>query len=70
MESYIYDTVRAKVPTMVLDDVFEKKEEIAQDIEEKLKDIMPEFGFSIKTALVNDIQPDQGVGQRFNPTHP
>ena len=24
MESYIYDTVRAKVPTMNLDDVFEK----------------------------------------------
>jgi regulator of protease activity HflC (stomatin/prohibitin superfamily) len=66
MESYVYDTVRAKVPTMNLDDVFEKKEEIAQDIEEKLKDIMPEFGFSIKTALVNDIQPDQGVADAMN----
>jgi regulator of protease activity HflC (stomatin/prohibitin superfamily) len=28
MESWIFDTVRARVPTMILDDVFEKKEEI------------------------------------------
>ncbi|MFC1870485.1 SPFH domain-containing protein, partial [Chloroflexota bacterium] len=60
------DTVRAKVPTMNLDDVFEKKEEIAQDIEEKLSGIMPEFGFLIKTALVNDIQPDKGVADAMN----
>jgi regulator of protease activity HflC (stomatin/prohibitin superfamily) len=66
MESFVFDTVRAKVPHMKLDEVFEKKEDIAQDIEEKLGEIMPEFGYTIKTALVNDIVPDTKVANAMN----
>ena len=66
MESFVFDTVRAKVPHMKLDEVFEKKEDIAQDIEEKLGEIMPEFGYVIKTALVNDIVPDAKVAEAMN----
>ena len=66
MESFVFDTVRAKVPHMKLDEVFEKKEDIAQDIEEKLGEIMPEFGYIIKTALVNDIVPDAKVADAMN----
>jgi regulator of protease activity HflC (stomatin/prohibitin superfamily) len=66
MESFVFDTVRAKVPHMKLDEVFEKKEDIAQDIEEKLGNIMPEFGYFIKTALVNDIVPDTKVASAMN----
>jgi regulator of protease activity HflC (stomatin/prohibitin superfamily) len=66
MESFVFDTVRAKVPHMKLDEVFEKKEDIAQDIEEKLGNIMPEFGYVIKTALVNDIVPDSKVAVAMN----
>ncbi|MFA5629307.1 MAG: SPFH domain-containing protein [Dehalococcoidales bacterium] len=66
MESFVFDTVRAKVPHMKLDEVFEKKEDIAEDIEAKLGDIMPEFGYFIKTALVNDIVPDSKVATAMN----
>ena len=66
MESFVFDTVRAKVPHMKLDEVFEKKEDIAQDMEEKLGEIMPEFGYVIKTALVNDIVPDAKVAEAMN----
>ena len=66
MESFVFDTVRAKVPHMKLDEVFERKEDIAQDIEEKLGEIMPEFGYVIKTALVNDIVPDAKVAEAMN----
>lgn len=66
MESFVFDTVRAKVPHMKLDEVFERKEDIAQDIEEKLGNIMPEFGYFIKTALVNDIVPDSKVANAMN----
>jgi regulator of protease activity HflC (stomatin/prohibitin superfamily) len=66
MESYVFDVVRAKVPTMLLDDVFEKKDEIALDVQSNLRDIMPEYGYSIKVALVNDIQPDKGVADAMN----
>jgi regulator of protease activity HflC (stomatin/prohibitin superfamily) len=66
MESFVFDAVRAKVPHMKLDEVFEKKEDIAEDIEEKLGNIMPEFGYFIKTALVNDIVPDSKVANAMN----
>ncbi|MFA6347756.1 MAG: SPFH domain-containing protein, partial [Dehalococcoidales bacterium] len=66
MESFVFDTVRAKVPHMKLDEVFEKKEDIAEDIEAKLGNIMPEFGYFIKTALVNDIVPDSKVAIAMN----
>jgi len=66
MESFVFDTVRAKVPHMKLDEVFEKKEDIADDIEAKLGNIMPEFGYFIKTALINDIVPDSKVAAAMN----
>lgn len=66
MESYVFNTVRAKVPTMNLDSVFEKKDEIATAVEEALGVIMKDFGFAIKTALVNDVVPDKGVADAMN----
>jgi len=66
MESYVFDTVRAKVPHMKLDEVFEKKEDIALDVKEKLQDVMSEFGYTIYTALVNDIRPDAKVAEAMN----
>ena len=66
MESYVFDTVRAKVPQMKLDQVFEKKEDIALDVKEKLQDVMSEFGYTIYTALVNDIRPDAKVAEAMN----
>ena len=66
MESWVFDTVRAKVPTMILDDVFEKKEEIATDVEESLTERLQQYGYSLVRALVNDIQPDAGVADAMN----
>ena len=66
MESWIFDTVRAKVPTMILDDVFEKKEDIATDVEQSLTERLQYYGYSLVRALVNDIQPDAGVADAMN----
>lgn len=66
MESWIFDTVRAKVPTMILDDVFEKKEDIATDVEQSLTERLQYYGYSLVRALVNDIQPDAGVSDAMN----
>ena len=66
MESWIFDTVRAKVPTMILDDVFEKKEDIATDVEQSLTERLQFYGYSLVRALVNDIQPDAGVADAMN----
>jgi regulator of protease activity HflC (stomatin/prohibitin superfamily) len=66
MESWIFDTVRAKVPTMDLDNVFENKEDIASDVESSLSERLGEYGYKLVRALVNDIQPDEGVANAMN----
>jgi regulator of protease activity HflC (stomatin/prohibitin superfamily) len=66
MESWIFDNVRAKVPTMSLDSVFENKDEIAKEIEDSLGVRLGEYGYKLVRALVNDIQPDKGVADAMN----
>ncbi|MDV7186557.1 SPFH domain-containing protein [Lutibacter sp. TH_r2] len=64
--SFIFDVVRAEVPKMILDDVFEKKEEIAIAIKRDLKEAMLEYGYDIIKALVTDIDPDEKVKIAMN----
>ena len=64
--SYVFDVVRAKVPTLTLDDVFEKKDEIASSVTSELKETMDDFGYFIVQALVTDIEPDEKVKLAMN----
>jgi regulator of protease activity HflC (stomatin/prohibitin superfamily) len=64
--AFIFDTVRAEVPKMKLDDVFVKKDEIAQAIQRDLKEAMLNYGYDIVKALVTDIDPDQNVKIAMN----
>jgi regulator of protease activity HflC (stomatin/prohibitin superfamily) len=64
--AYIFDVVRAEVPKMILDDVFEKKDDIALAIQRELKDSMLDYGYDIVKALVTDIDPDSQVKQAMN----
>jgi regulator of protease activity HflC (stomatin/prohibitin superfamily) len=63
IESYVFDTARARVPTLDLDELFEKKDDIAEAIKTHLGSAMQEFGFTILTALVKNIDPDEKVKQ-------
>ena len=45
--AFIFDTVRAEVPKMKLDDVFVKKEEIALAIQRELKEAMLNYGYDL-----------------------
>jgi len=64
--AFIFDVVRAEVPKMILDDVFEKKEEIALAIQRDLKQAMLNYGYDIIKALVTDIDPDENVKIAMN----
>lgn len=64
--AYIFDTVRAEVPKMKLDDVFEKKDDIAHAIKRELKEAMLNYGYDIVKALVTDIDPDRQVKEAMN----
>ena len=64
--SFVFDVVRARVPKMKLDDVFEKKDEVANAVKQELDDIMSELGYNIVKSLVTDIDPDAKVKAAMN----
>jgi regulator of protease activity HflC (stomatin/prohibitin superfamily) len=64
--SFVFDTVRARVPSLILDDLFEKKDEIAQAVKSELDNVMDDFGYGIVKALVTDIDPDAKVKTSMN----
>ncbi|MDP2089243.1 MAG: SPFH domain-containing protein [Flavobacteriaceae bacterium] len=66
LTAYIFDVVRAEVPKMKLDDVFEKKDDIAHAIQRELKEAMLGYGYDIVKALVTDIDPDAQVKNAMN----
>jgi regulator of protease activity HflC (stomatin/prohibitin superfamily) len=66
MSSYIFDVVRAEVPKMKLDDVFERKDDIAVAIKRELDEAMNEYGYFIVKALVTDIDPAIAVKEAMN----
>ncbi len=64
--SFVFDVVRARVPRIKLDDVFEKKDEIAVAVKTELAQVMDDFGYGIVKALVTDIDPDAKVKEAMN----
>ncbi len=66
INSYIFDVVRAEVPKMILDDVFVRKDDIANAIKHELQEAMQAYGYNIVRALVTDIDPDSTVKTAMN----
>jgi regulator of protease activity HflC (stomatin/prohibitin superfamily) len=66
VQAFVFDVIRAHVPKIKLDDVFAKKDEIADSVREELKEVMNEFGYDIIKALVTDINPDAKVKAAMN----
>jgi regulator of protease activity HflC (stomatin/prohibitin superfamily) len=66
ISSYIFDVVRAEVPKLTLDNVFEKKDDIAEAVKKELDEAMSAFGYSIVKTLVTDIEPNAKVKDAMN----
>lgn len=66
IESFVFDVIRAEVPKMLLDDVFEKKDNIAIAVKAELEGLMADFGYAIVKALVTNIDPDEKVKAAMN----
>ncbi len=64
--SYVFDVVRAEVPKMKLDDVFERKDDIAIAVKQELNEAMINYGYDIIKTLVTDIDPDMQVKEAMN----
>lgn len=66
IQAFVFDVVRAKVPTIILDDVFSKKDDIAVSVRKELSGILQSFGYTLLQALVTDIQPNENVKNAMN----
>lgn len=66
IRSFVFDVVRANVPKMSLDEVFENKEDIANAVRTELSEAMDDFGYNIRQTLITDIDPDAKVKQAMN----
>src|SRR5271155_190350 len=66
IRSYVLDVVRAKVPKMSLDEVFEKKDDVGLAVKTELDVSMKIYGFEIPNALVTDVNPADNVKAAMN----
>ncbi len=66
IRSYVLDVVRAKVPKMDLDEVFEKKDDVGTAVKTELDVSMKIYGFEIPNALVTDVDPAENVKSAMN----
>ena len=66
INAYVFDVIRAEVPKMKLDDVFMKKDDVANAIKHEIEEAMSNYGYKIIKALVTDIDPDAEVKKSMN----
>ncbi|KAJ7970947.1 Hypersensitive-induced response protein 1-like [Quillaja saponaria] len=66
IQSYVFDVIRASVPKLELDVVFEQKNDIARAVEDELEKAMSAYGYEIVQTLIVDIEPDVHVKRAMN----
>lgn len=66
MRAYVYDTLRAAICAMTLDQAFENKDGISDNIKGSLHKVFTGYGFEIHQALVTDISPNESVKHAMN----
>nr|GEV89249.1 hypersensitive-induced response protein 4 [Tanacetum cinerariifolium] len=66
IQAYVFDVVRAQVPRLTLDQLFEQKDEVAKAVLEELEKVMGEYGYNIEQILIVDILPDPSVRKAMN----
>jgi len=66
IQAYIADAIRSALPQMDLDEVFEKKDEVARTVQRNLADGMRGFGIIIVNTLITGIDPARDVKDAMN----
>ncbi len=62
----MFDVLRAELPNLELDSVFEAKEELAISVKNALSETMTQYGYQILQTLITDLDPDQRVKNAMN----
>ena len=66
IKSYIEDALRSSVPKLTLDELFEKKDEIALEVQHQVAEEMSTYGYLIVKTLITKVKPNAEVKQSIN----
>lgn len=66
MRSYLIDALRSSVPQYTLDEVFDKKDAIASDVNQTVSGLMVAYGFDVVSTLITSIDLPADVEQSMN----
>ncbi|HEQ3077160.1 TPA: SPFH domain-containing protein [Streptococcus pyogenes] len=66
IKSYIEAALRSSVPKLTLDELFEKKDEIALEVQHQVAEEMSTYGYIIVKTLITKVEPDAEVKQSMN----
>ena len=59
-------SLRSSVPKLTLDELFEKKDEIALEVQHQVAEEMTTYGYIIVKTLITKVEPDAEVKQSMN----
>ena len=66
MRAYLIDALRSAVPGYTLDEVFDKKDSIASDVNATVSAMMREYGYDLVSTLITSIGLPSDVEQSMN----
>ena len=66
IKSYFEDALRSSDPKLTLDELFEKKDEIALEVQHQVAEEMTTYGYIIVKTLITKVEPDAEVKQSMN----
>ena len=66
MRSYLIDALRSSVPQYTLDEVFDKKDAIASDVNQTVSGLMVAYGYDVVSTLITSIDLPADVEQSMN----
>ena len=66
MHDYLADALRSSIPNYTLDEVFEKKDNIANDVNATVSHTMASYGWTLVSTLITGIQLPASVEQSMN----
>lgn len=62
--------LRTRIPKLALEEVFDKKKEIAEALEEEVAEAMAPYGYEVMRALVVDVEPEEAVRRAMGESAP
>eukprot|EP00924_Labyrinthula_sp_SR-Ha-C_P005921 snap_masked-scaffold_14-processed-gene-9.20-mRNA-1 protein AED:0.02 eAED:0.02 QI:0/-1/0/1/-1/1/1/0/280 len=66
ISAYVQDVLRSAVSDLTVEQVFDSKDEIGQEVFNTLSEKMKSFGYEILQSLVTDVEPTVAVKQSFD----